>query len=82
MIDYSLVVGSVGVGTLLVAFLLNLLRLLSQDGYAYIMMNIVGAGLACYASVMIGYVPFVILEAVWMLVAVVGLARLVVRSCA
>jgi hypothetical protein len=28
-------------------------------------MNIAGAGMACLASVMINYIPFILLEAVW-----------------
>lgn len=50
MVDVPVIVGSIGVGMLLIAFLLNLLNILSQEGYPYVLMNIAGAGLACYAS--------------------------------
>jgi hypothetical protein len=36
-------------------------------------MNIIGAGLACLASWLIHYFPFVILEATWMVVSVFAL---------
>jgi hypothetical protein len=36
-------------------------------------MNIIGAGLACLASWMIDYIPFVILEATWTAVSVFAL---------
>jgi hypothetical protein len=68
-------IGSVGVAILLLAFLLNLLNKISKDGLAYIYMNIVGSGLACTASWMIHYLPFVVLEGVWMLVSILALAR-------
>ena len=38
-------------------------------------MNIAGAGLACWSSWMIAFVPFIVLEAVWCLVAVAALAK-------
>ena len=68
-------VGAVGVALLLVAFLLNLLKLLRVDGYPYMALNLVGAGLACWSSVMIRFAPFVVLEGVWAAVAAVMLAR-------
>lgn len=66
-------IGSIGVAVLLLAFLLNLLNKISRDSLAYILMNIIGAGLACAASWFIHYIPFVILEACWTLVSVVAL---------
>ena len=68
-------IGSAGVTILLLAFLLNLLNKISKESLAYIYMNIIGAGLACAASWLIHYLPFVILEAVWTLVSIIALAR-------
>jgi hypothetical protein len=68
-------IGFTGVAILLVAYLLNLLGRLSKDGWLYIVLNIVGAGLSCLASVLIHYMPFVLLEAVWTLVSVGALVR-------
>jgi len=62
-------IGFAGVAILLLAFLLNLMGKLSKDGLTYILLNIVGAGLACLASWLINYIPFVILEASWTLVS-------------
>ena len=67
-------IGAVGVAILLLAFLLNLLKRISVNGLPYIIMNIVGAGMACIASWLIHYIPFVILEGVWTLVSVFALA--------
>lgn len=67
--------GSAGVALLLLAFFLNLFRLLSSESRAYASLNLVGAALACASSWMIGFVPFVVLEGVWALVAGIALLR-------
>ena len=66
-----LVVGSVGVGLLLVAFVLNLLHILSERSMAYLLMNFIGAGLACWYAWEGRIIPFVILEGVWGLTALI-----------
>jgi hypothetical protein len=38
-------------------------------------MNVIGAALACYASFLIDYWPFVILEGTWVLVSIYGLMK-------
>jgi hypothetical protein len=72
-ISSSDLIGSVGVFILLLAFVLNLLNKISRNDLSYILMNIIGAGLACYASYLINYIPFIILEGVWTLVSVIAL---------
>jgi hypothetical protein len=66
-------IGFTGVAILLMAFLLNLLKKISSGSLSYILLNIIGAGLACLASWMIDYLPFVILEGTWTVVSVIGL---------
>lgn len=61
------ITGTVGVSLLLLAFGLNLLNKLSASSKTYLLLNISGAGLACASSYLIGFWPFVVLEAVWML---------------
>lgn len=68
-------IGSTGVALLLVAFLLNLGHRLRVDGYPYILMNGIGAALAGYSSYLIGFLPFVVLEGTWAVVAAVALVR-------
>ena len=72
-INWSDLIGSLGVTLLLVAFLLNLRGYLSKDGLPYILLNIIGAGLACLASWLIHYIPFVVLEGTWTLVSLIAL---------
>ena len=69
------IIGSIGVFILLLAFVLNLLNKISGKSLVYILMNIVGAGLACYASYLINYIPFIILEGVWTVVSLIALLR-------
>ena len=71
-------VGSLGVALLLLAFFLNLIRVLSTQSYPYTALNFAGASLAGYASYLIGFVPFVVLEGTWGVVAAVALVRLMV----
>ena len=66
-------IGFIGVSILLVAFFLNLSNKIHKDSYSYIGMNIIGAGIACLASVLIHYYPFVILEGCWTIVSIIAL---------
>ena len=66
---------SVGVIILLIAFVLNLLKRIPADGFWYGIMNFMGAGINCYASWMIKFYPFVLLEAVWAIAALVSLLK-------
>jgi len=66
-------VASVGVTLLLAAFALNLLGSLGRGSRPYQALNLVGAGMAAWAAWRIGFVPFVVLEGSWALVALAGL---------
>jgi uncharacterized membrane protein len=73
-------IGFIGVTILLIAFFLQLINKISKDSYAYILMNLVGAALSCYASVLLNYIPFIILEGTWALVSAWGLFRFANRK--
>ncbi len=68
-------VGAFGVGMLLLAYLLIIIKVLKPGSKSYIWMNIIGAVFACLASVMIQYVPFIVLEGAWALVSILTLIR-------
>jgi hypothetical protein len=69
--------GTIGVALILLAYFCNVFRLIATNGKIFFLLNLVGAGLACYASVLINYFPFVILEAIWALVSVAGLYKVI-----
>jgi hypothetical protein len=74
--SFPTLVGTIGVSLLLLAYLLNLIKRISQESKTYTLLNIVGAGLACYSSYLISFVPFVILEGTWFVVSLVALIKL------
>lgn len=61
------ILGFIGVSIILIAFLMNITNFISTKNPSYILMNFVGAGLACYASILLKYIPFIILEGTWTL---------------
>ncbi len=68
-------VGVIGVTILLIAFLLNLMNKIATDGMLYISLNLIGAGIACLASVMLKYVPFIVLEGAWAVFSLFSLIK-------
>ena len=68
-------IGTLGVAALLLAFLLNLSGVEPRDSWRYAALNAGGAALACYSAYLIGFIPFVVLEGVWTVVAVAALMR-------
>ncbi len=72
---YNDLIGTIGVGLILFAYFLNTSRLLNSDSKLFYLINIIGALLACYASYLIMYLPFIILEGTWVLVSVYGLMK-------
>jgi hypothetical protein len=69
------IIASVGVIILLIAFLLNLFNKLSSDSKAYKLMNFIGAATCGYSSYLINFYPFVVLESIWGIVALISLFR-------
>lgn len=67
------VAGIIGVGLLLLAFGLNLGRKLSESNVSYLLMNMVGSGLAAWYAWAGNAVPFVVLELAWGGVAAIRL---------
>jgi hypothetical protein len=73
--SYENIVGVIGVGLILIAYFLETAKFIPNNGKLYYVMNIFGAALACYASYLIAYLPFVILEGAWTLVSIYGLMK-------
>jgi len=62
---FANIVNSAGVSLILSAFFLLILGKIKPDNRWYLLMNLIGAGLACYGSWLIGAYPFVVLEGTW-----------------
>ncbi len=73
--DFTDWMGTIGVGLILSAYFASTFNLISGRSKLFFALNAIGAGLACYASYLIDYWPFVILEGTWMVVSVIGLIR-------
>jgi hypothetical protein len=77
---YNDIIGTIGVGLILFAYFLNIFSYFEKDRKLYFLLNIIGATLACYASLLINYFPFVILEGTWAVVSVFGLLKVIKKS--
>ena len=69
------IINSCGVSLILLAFFLLTFKKVTAQNTLYNLLNLIGAGLACYGSYLIRSVPFIILEAIWSLVALYGLIK-------
>lgn len=68
-------IGFIGVSILLIAYFLNITNKIKKDSLVYLQMNFFGAGLACLASVLMKYLPFIILEGCWTIVSAYGILK-------
>ncbi|NLR90461.1 CBU_0592 family membrane protein [Flammeovirga agarivorans] len=66
-------IGSIGVFQILLAYVLNITGTLDKDSLTFKLLNFFGASLACTASVLMNYIPFIVLEGVWAFVSLVSL---------
>jgi hypothetical protein len=68
-------IGSLGVFMILLAYFCNTFKLLSSRSPHFYSLNAVGATLACLTSYLLAYWPFVVLQGIWVVISVIGLAR-------
>jgi hypothetical protein len=68
-------IGIIGVGLVLLAYFLNTIKLIPENGKFFFFLNVIGGALSCYAAVLINFLPFVILEAIWTVVSFYGLGK-------
>jgi len=72
--------GFFGVFLILLAYILNELGKITNKNLLFILLNLIGASIACVASILINYIPFIILEGVWALVSFNSLFKYFVKS--
>jgi hypothetical protein len=68
-------IGFAGVFQILLAYVLNVSNKLDKNNLIYILLNLSGAILACLASILMKYFPFIILEGVWAIVSLIALLK-------
>ncbi|MGI9531606.1 CBU_0592 family membrane protein [Lutimonas sp.] len=66
-------IGFVGVFQILLAYILNVRNLVKKGDLSFILLNLTGASLACLASYMMNYWPFILLEGIWAFVSLLAL---------
>jgi len=68
-------IGFIGVFQILLAYALNVAGKLNKNDLTFILLNLIGAGMACLASVLINYFPFIVLEGIWTIVSLISLVN-------
>lgn len=73
---FSEIIGAIGVTILLIGYLMNLNGKLPANSAIYMLMNVVGSGMAFYSSYLIDFVPFMVLEGIWTGISAYSLVRI------
>lgn len=68
-------IGFLGVFQILLAYVLNVLGKIKKEHLSFILLNLIGASLACLASILMNYIPFILLEGVWAFVTLISLIK-------
>jgi hypothetical protein len=68
-------IGSLGVFLILLAYFLNVIGKITTSKLSFILLNLIGAIMACLASILLNYWPFILLEGVWALVSLYALLK-------
>jgi len=68
-------IGTIGVTLILIAYFCSTFRWMSPHGRPFFLFNTIGAAMTCYASYLISYWPFFVLEGTWAIVSLIGLLR-------
>lgn len=68
-------IGSIGVFQILLAYALNVTGRTKTTDLLFILLNVIGAGMACVASILLNYIPFIILEGAWTFVSLMSLYK-------
>lgn len=73
-------IGFAGVFQILLAYVLNVIGKVDKQDLSFILLNLIGAGMACFASVLMNYIPFILLEGIWASVSLISLIKYFYRN--
>jgi hypothetical protein len=73
-------INTAGVTLILAAYVLSQAKKIDAAGWQYALLNLTGAGLACYGSYLISAWPFVVLEGIWSVVSLLSLIQFMRRT--
>lgn len=68
-------IGFIGVFQVLLAYMLNVMGKVSHKDLSFILLNLIGAGMACLSSILLNYWPFIILEGAWTVISLISLLK-------
>ena len=74
---FSEIIGAIGVSILLIGYLMNLNGKLASNSALYMLMNVLGSGMAFYSSYLIDFMPFMVLEGIWTGISAWSLAKII-----
>ncbi|MFT4761734.1 MAG: hypothetical protein ACI9XO_003107 [Paraglaciecola sp.] len=77
---FSEIIGAIGVTILLIGYLLNINGKLASNNAVYMLMNVVGSGMAFCSSYLIDFVPFMVLEGIWTGISAYSFGRIMWRK--
>ncbi|EAQ49231.1 MULTISPECIES: CBU_0592 family membrane protein [Leeuwenhoekiella] len=67
--------GALGVFQILLAYVLNLAKKVTTSDWFFLLLNTIGASMACSASILLEYWPFIILEGVWAFTSLISVIQ-------
>ena len=73
--DTTTLIGVIGAGLLLCAFIANEFKKLSVESFWYDFINLVGAFFLVWYAVLLNSLPFIVLESIWALVSLRDVVR-------
>jgi len=63
--NLNLLIGASGTTLILIGFLLNQMDIWSNDSLSYDLINLIGSSILIFYALILGSIPFIILNAVW-----------------
>ena len=78
--NYIDIIGFVGLSLVLIAFVMNLMKKMNTDSIIYNVLNAVGTIILAYYSIVLGSIPFLILQATWCIFALYNLIKILRRK--